>query len=169
MRTLFNALHVLAAALVVGPVVLMPFLGRRAIRRREVATLRIATGLLALFAAGSVLVAGLGVATVLAADEWTLTTPWLLIAATLYLVALVVIAAYALPALRKARRLIEHEEPPTPPEPEIGEAPPPPEAVAAHGRANGRLDAIAARLAGASWLLLALFVAVVLLMTTRPT
>jgi uncharacterized membrane protein len=104
--TFLNTLHVLAAVLLVGPLVAIPFAARRAITRRSAYGVRVSGNLLALFGAGSLLVAGLGVATVLADDQWELTTPWVLIATTLYGVALGLIWVYAVPALRRAAHLL---------------------------------------------------------------
>lgn len=156
MSTFVNTLHVLAAVLVIGPLVLAPFLGQRAIRRGSEDGVRAAAKLLLWFGAGSVLVAGLGVGTVLATDEWTMATPWVLIASTLYVVALGLIGLYAVPALRKASHLVAEGADETP-----GASPD-------TAASAGKLQAISARVAGAGWLLLVTFAAITILMTARP-
>jgi uncharacterized membrane protein len=193
--TFLNTLHVLAAVLLVGPLVAIPFAARRAITRRSAYGVRVSGNLLALFGAGSLLVAGLGVATVLADDQWELTTPWVLIATTLYGVALGLIWVYAVPALRRAAHLLAAAAEPVAggpavaepvaggpvaggdPEPGAGPEPgggPEPEPVAAAAPATPapaapeRVYLISARVAGAGWLLLVTFAAITILMTTRP-
>jgi hypothetical protein len=103
---LLNTLHVVLAVLVIGPLVVAPFAARRAITSRNADGVRFAANQVALFGAGTVLVAGFGVATVLTGDEWTMTTPWVLISATLFVVALGLIFGYAVPALRRAASLV---------------------------------------------------------------
>ena len=173
MSTLLNALHVLAAVLVVGPLVAAPFAARAAITRRSAYGVRVCGNVLAAFGAGSVLVAGLGAATVLTGDEWDLTTPWVLIASTLYVVALGLIWVYAVPALRRAAHLLAAAAelaPAVQPEPADGPDPaepagPDPEPAAVTPE---RVYLISARVAGAGWLLLITFAAITILMTTRP-
>jgi uncharacterized membrane protein len=173
--TFLNTLHVLAAVLLTGPLLAAPFAARRAIARRSTYGVRVIANLLALFGAGSLLVAALGVATVLAGDEWELTTPWVLIATTLYVVALGLIWLYAVPALRRAAHLLEAAEPAPTPEsgPEPGPDRPDREATEpapepATAVTPERVLAISARVAGAGWLLLVTFAVITILMTTRP-
>lgn len=104
-----RTLHVLAAVLLTGPLVAAPFLAWWAIRRRHLPTVRLAANLMAAFGAGTLLVAGLGLGALLTGDEWTLATPWVLISATLFVVALALIAGYAVPGLRKAASLVAEE------------------------------------------------------------
>jgi hypothetical protein len=104
--TFLNTLHVVLAVLVIGPLVVAPFAARRAITSRNADGVRFAANQVALFGAGTMLVAGFGVATVLTGDEWTMITPWVLIASTLFVVALGLIFGYAVPALRRAASLV---------------------------------------------------------------
>lgn len=106
MSTVLNTLHVVLAVLVIGPLVLAPFAARRAIRKRSADGVRLAANQTALFGAGAVVVAGLGVATVLTGEAWTMVTPWVLIASTLFVVALAVTWGYAVPALRRAASMV---------------------------------------------------------------
>jgi uncharacterized membrane protein len=161
--TFVNTLHVLAAVLLIGPLVLAPFLGQRAIRRRSEDGVRAAANQLLRFGAGSVLVAGLGVGAVFADDEWTMATPWVLIASTLYVVALGLIGFYAIPALRKASNLVaeataEPAEVPAGTDTEVHPVP----------HTAEKLHTISARVAGAGWLLLVAFAAITILMAVRP-
>jgi uncharacterized membrane protein len=104
-----RTLHVLAAVLLIGPLVAAPFLAWWAIRRRHAATVRLAANLMAIFGGGALVVAGLGLGTLLTGDEWTLATPWVLISATLFVVALALIGGYAVPGLRRAASLVADE------------------------------------------------------------
>jgi uncharacterized membrane protein len=199
-----RALHVLAAVLLIGPLVAAPFLAWWAIRRRNAQTVRLAANLMATFGAGALLVAGLGLGTLLTGTEWTLATPWVLISATLFVVALALIAGYAVPGLRRAASLVAEEAAATAAPIPVADVP-----AATSGRGNGasakaepaedasdagagvesagpeavlgsaadrtgedrrrqRLDSITARVTGAGWLLLAVFAAIVILMTWRP-
>lgn len=203
MSTVLNALHVVLAVLVIGPLVVAPFAARRAIRRRSAEGVRFAANLAALFGAGAVVVAGLGVATVLTGEEWTMVTPWVLIASTLFVVALAVTWAYAVPALRRAASMvgagvfdqyaaveaakdIEEGDGDAAPagadadreltEEELADADTVPTPLTPAGsfvttadlEAKQRLDSLSARITGAGWLLLVIFVAIAALMTLRP-
>lgn len=106
METFWNALHVLLAVFVVGPLVFAPITARRGIRHRDAGRVRRAAHQAALSGAGSVVVAGLGVVTVLAGDRWTMATPWVLISTTLYVVALGLVFGYTWPALRRAAGVV---------------------------------------------------------------
>lgn len=192
MSTFLNALHVLLAVLVIGPLVTAPLVGRRAIARREPRVVRLAANQAALFGAGSVVVALVGVGTVLSGDRWTMTTPWVLISATLVVVALGLTWGYLVPALRRAAAITAAPAPtgdtapgpvggaePGPdrrPEgdggPERDAGPPPPAGPRAGSEREEarrrRLDRIAARITGAGWLLVVTYAAIVVLMTVRP-
>ncbi|HEY8451618.1 MAG: hypothetical protein FWJ70_13480 [Micromonosporaceae bacterium] len=184
MSTFLNAVHVLLAVLVVGPLVAAPLVARRAVARREPRVVRLAANQAALFGAGSVVVALLGVATVLTGDRWTMTTPWVLISATLVVVALGLTWGYLVPALRRAAAIAASPGPadgPAPgpdirpdgdagPEGDTGpQASATPRADAGREEARRlRLDRIAARITGAGWLLVLTYAAIVVLMTVRP-
>jgi uncharacterized membrane protein len=104
-----RTLHVVAAVLLIGPLLAAPFVAWWAIRRRDAETVRFAANQMALFGAGTLVVAGLGLATLVTGDEWTTTTPWVLVAATLFVVALGLIWGYAVPGLRRAASLVAEE------------------------------------------------------------
>lgn len=179
MSTFVNTLHVLAAVLLIGPLVVAPFVGHRAVRRHSEDGVRAAANQLLWFGAGSVLVAGLGVGAVFAGDEWTMSTPWVLVASTLYVVALGLIGFYAIPALRKAAHLVAEATTGTPDiSPSSGTSAASDTSAAdtsatstevrTDARTDEKLHAISARVAGAGWLLLLVFAAITVLMTVRP-
>jgi uncharacterized membrane protein len=105
-QTFLNAIHVLAAVLLIGPLVAAPFAGRRAIGRRSADGVRNAANQMAFFGVGSLVVAGLGVVALLASDDYDLGTPWVVISITLYAIALGLVYGYAVPALRRAGRMV---------------------------------------------------------------
>jgi uncharacterized membrane protein len=181
-----RTLHVLAAVLLIGPLVAAPFLAWWAIRRRNADAVRFAANLTAALGGGALVVAGLGLGTLLTGDEWTLATPWVLISATLFVVALALIWGYAVPGLRRAANLVM-EVPAAVVAPagsgvaEVAaeETTPSPEAPAALAeepaggsgddlRRRHRLDSITARITGTGWLLLVVFGAITVLMAWRP-
>jgi uncharacterized membrane protein len=187
-----RTLHVLAAVLLIGPLVATPFVAWWAIRRQHPETVRFAANAMAAFGAGALLVAGFGLAALLTGDQWTLATPWVLISATLFVVALALIWGYAVPGLRRAASLVAEEttaraaaatlapalatdtdgdraEAATEESAgETGERASPDEGAAEELRRRHRLDRITARVTGAGWLLLAVFAVIVVLMTVRP-
>lgn len=167
METFLNAVHVLFAVLLIGPLVFAPFAASRAIGRRSADGVRSAAKQMAFFGAGSLVVAGLGVLALIASDRYDFGTPWVIISITLYVLALALIYFYAIPALRKAARMVE--------EGVVGGRP-----VAAGDeatqlapssedmRTKERLDAIAGRITGAGALVLLAFAAITVLMSARP-
>lgn len=198
MNTFLNAVHVVTAVLLVGPLVVAPFAARWLIGLRNADGVRLAANLVALFGVGIVLVAGFGVATLFSSDEWTPTTPWVLIAATLFVVALGLVWGYAVPALRTAASLVSEEVAAATEAVEAPEAVGAPAAVGQNAekltdvdlategeggptpttapapdpadeqRRRYRLESISARVTGAGWLLVVTFGAITVLMTVRP-
>lgn len=190
MNTLVNALHVVSAVLVTGPLVATPCAGRWLISRGNADGVKVISHLAALLGVGALLTAGFGVATVLTGDRWAPTTPWVVISATLFVVALGLVWGYAVPALRTAASLLAGRADTTPVpaatdsaatnaatdsaatgegDPEATDA----DATAAptsHDdiRRQHRLDTITARVTGAGWLLLVTFGVIAVLMTVRP-
>jgi len=107
MAIVFHVLHVLGAVFVIGPMVLVPMLGLRAIRRNDSPQLaslaRTALGL----GIASFVVALLGFAvmgTGEADDHWSFSTPWILWSTVLYSVAVVVHLAVVVPVMRRSAR-----------------------------------------------------------------
>ncbi len=81
-------LHVLSAVLLIGPFVLVAFMGDRAIRRHDAEDIHRSARYMARFAIGSTLVALLGAAALGLSDRYTFRTPWVIISLTLWLVAM---------------------------------------------------------------------------------
>ena len=164
---MLNAVHVLFAVLLIGPLVFAPFAARRAIGRRSADGVRSAANQMAFFGAGSLVVAGLGVLALLASDRYDFGTPWVIISITLYVFALVLIYFYAIPALRKAARMVEEgvvggrREMP---DDETTQFTPSTEDL----RTKERLDAISGRIIGAGALVLLVIAAITVLMSARP-
>ncbi|GAB3219143.1 hypothetical protein GCM10027447_01290 [Glycomyces halotolerans] len=89
MYTLLLVLHVLVVVLVVGPAMLSPWLGERALRRRDGEGVHAAGRRTMAFNALTLLAAVFGVLVAASSDEHSFTDPWLIIAATLYVIAVV--------------------------------------------------------------------------------
>ncbi len=161
MRTLLDVLHVLSAVLLVGPLMVTPFVGRRAIQRRNAEGVRMAANQTNLYGLGSLVTAGLGVLLTLAGDDdHKLTDPWIVISLTLYGVAVCLVFFYAVPALRRAARMIEEDTPARAlpvTSGSAGEAPSRP--------AGEQLEAITGRVAMAAFLVLLVFTLITVLMT----
>lgn len=169
METFLVTLHVLAAVLVIGPLVLAPFLARRAIVTRNAGTMRGAVRQTVLFGLGSLITAGLGVAALTQSRRYDFGTPWIVASMTLYVIALALVYVFAVPALRQAAHLVE-EGVVTRPETENPdqESQATLTATAADLRAKERLDGLSGRIGVAGLLLLLVFAAIVVLMTAKP-
>jgi uncharacterized membrane protein len=168
MQTFLQLLHVLAAVLVVGPLALVPGEGLRGIRRRDADVVSRAATWTIVFGVGSLVVFLFGVAVTATSSKYTFRTTWVVISMTLYVVALVLIFVWAVPAMRKAARMVGvgvlDQPPGTPPEQ-------PDPVVTASGpqlATKGELDTIAGRVAAASGVNLLLFVLITALMVVRP-
>jgi uncharacterized membrane protein len=170
-QTLLVTAHVLAAVLLIGPLTWAPFAARRAIARRSPEALRAAAAQLVVFGVGSLVTAGLGLLALMQSTRYDLGTRWIIISMTLYVIALVLVFAYAAPALRKASRLVEQGVPVHPQpsrEDEQEEETATLTATTSELRAKERLDGISARIGAAGTLMLLVFAAIVVLMTTKP-
>lgn len=166
MRTFLDVLHVLTAVLLVGPLMVAPFAGRRAIQRRSADGVRTAASQMNIYGIGSVVTAGLGVALTLSSDDHKLGEPWIVISMTLYVVAIGLVFFYAVPALRKAARMVEQgvmarPETPTETEPDSATL----TTSAADLQVKEQLDAITGRVAMAGFLVLLVFAIITALMT----
>jgi uncharacterized membrane protein len=134
------SLHVLGAVLLIGPFVLLGFLGDRAIRRADAEEIRRGARYMARFAIGSAVVAVLGAATLGLSDRYTFGTPWVLVSVVLWLVAMGVATGLTVPSLRRAADKVE----------------------------QGDLGGLAGRVVGSSAIVLVLFVVITILMVVRP-
>ncbi len=168
MQTFLHVLHVAFAILLVGPLLLAPFLGIRGIRRRDVDEVRQATRWTAVFGLGTLVVALFGVATAATSKEYTLHTTWITVSMTLYVVALLLVFVWAVPALRRAARMVEGGvlEQPEPTEPTEPEA-----TVTASGpqlASKAQLDTVSGVVAAAGGVVALLFLVVTALMVIKP-
>jgi uncharacterized membrane protein len=155
-------LHVLSAVLLIGPFVLVAFMGDRAIRRHDAEDIRRSARYMARFAIGSTLVAVLGAAALGLSDRYTFRTPWVIISLTLWLIAMGVATGYTVPAMRRAAHMVEQGVLTS--TDENASAP----ATAAELGVKERLDNIAGRVVGSAALVLVAFVLITILMTARP-
>jgi uncharacterized membrane protein len=169
-------LHVLAAVLLIGPFVLVAFMGDRAIRRHDAEDTLRAARYMARFAIGSVVVAVLGAAALSQSDRYDFGSPWVTISLTLWVIAMGVATGYTVPAMRRAARLIEQGVLSGPaPVAALdaadgpGEGPPPNvAATAAELSTKEHLDNIAGRVTGSAALVLVIIVVITVFMVVRP-
>lgn len=138
-----------------------PFVGRRAINRRSPDGVRMAANQVRVYGFGSIVTALLGVLLVQVSDDHKLTDVWIVISMTLYVVALCLVFFYAIPALRKAARLVEQG---VMAGPESDDAETHLTATATDIRLKEQLDAITGRVAMAGLLVLSVFVLLTILM-----
>ncbi len=89
MHTLLVILHVMSVVVLVGPAMLAPWLGERALRARDGDAVHAAGRRVMAFNALTLLAAVFGALVVSTADEYSFADPWLIIASTLYVIALV--------------------------------------------------------------------------------
>lgn len=88
MHTLVLIVHVLLVVVLVGPAMLLPWTGERALRARDAEAVLSAGRRTMAFSALTALAAGFGVLATVTSDEYSFSDPWLIIAATLYVIAL---------------------------------------------------------------------------------
>jgi uncharacterized membrane protein len=104
METIFGILHVTAAVFIIGPLVVLPMTGLRAVRLGASAQVKNLATITGVFAWLSILVAALGVGLVPfvdPADKLTYTTPWLLTSILLYVIAASLALIVVVPVLRR--------------------------------------------------------------------
>ncbi len=168
MQTFLQLLHVAAATILVGPLLLAPFLGLRGIRRRDVDEIRQATRWTAMFGAGTVVVFLLGVATTATSKEYSFRTTWITVSMTLYVVAMFLVYVWAVPALRRAARMVEGGvlDQPAPTEPE--EPDPTVTATGPQLATKAQLDSASGVVGAAAAVLAILFLVVTTLMVVKP-
>lgn len=110
MYTVMNILHVLAAVFIVGPMVILPMTGMRAIKAGQGGQVAVLAKSTFLFTLLSLLAVLFGFALVgLAEYDISVTTPWILISIVLYLIALGLNLAVVVPAMRGAARRLSTE------------------------------------------------------------
>ncbi len=89
MHTLLVILHVLSVVILVGPAMVAPWLGERALRVRDGDAVHAAGRRAMAFNALTLLPALFGALAMSTSDAYSFADPWLVIAATLYVIALV--------------------------------------------------------------------------------
>ncbi|MBX6355848.1 MAG: DUF2269 family protein [Micromonosporaceae bacterium] len=167
-------LHVLAAVLVIGPLVLAALSGARAVRRHDPAGTRAAATMLSRANIGTVVVALLGFWAVSGSDRASFRTPWVVISITLWIVMGAVASALATPALRKAAKILDEGVPARPqaqasqPEGDESASPAQYSATATELAAKERLDHLIGRIASSGALVTLTAVAIVVFMVVKP-
>ena len=170
MYTFLLTLHVLTAVGLVGPFIVAGFTGHRAIRDHDAAATRSAAKLMTRFAIGVLAVAALGFGTLALSKDYSFRTPWVIVAITLWLIAMGIATGYTVPAIRGAANMIEQGVVANPAE-SAAEPDSPAPTLAATGTelaAKERLDNIAGRVAGSASLVTAALTIIVILMVTHP-
>jgi hypothetical protein len=170
-------LHVLAAVLVIGPLVLAGLTGYRAVRRHDPVGARSAATTLARANIGAAVVAVLGFGALSFSERATFRTPWVVISITLWIIMGGLASGLGGPALRKAARILDVGVPARPAvtvPADNGEgegeaaAPAPITATATELVAKERLDNLAGRIATAGVLVTIAAVAIVVFMVVKP-
>ena len=166
-------LHVLSAVVLIGPFVLVAFMGDRAIRRHDADDIRRSARLMARFAIGSFIVALFGAAALGLSDRYSFRTPWVIISLTLWLIAMGVATGYTVPAMRRAAAMVEQgvmsgPAPLAAAERTEDAVEPNVPATAGDLEIKERLDNIAGRVVGSATLVLVAIVIITILMVTRP-
>jgi uncharacterized membrane protein len=181
MHTFLLMLHVVAAVFLVGPLVVAPMSGLRALRLGNAPAVRDAARQTTLYGMLSVLVFGLGAAVVpTEPEDYTFGTPWVIIAMTLYILTLLVVLGLVAPALNKAANLLGAANP-AEPETGVGDAadeplpPAPPPGPAApvalqdqSPEVRAKLDALRGRVAASSGITAGMLLVITVLMVVKP-
>ncbi|THV41981.1 DUF2269 family protein [Glycomyces buryatensis] len=89
MYTLLSVLHVLLVAIVIGPAMLLPWLGEKALRRRDGDAVHQAGRWCMAFNALTLVGALFGALATATSEDYSFADPWLIISTTLYVVAVV--------------------------------------------------------------------------------
>lgn len=150
MRTLLVTLHVLAAIFLIGPLTLAPFIGLRAVVRRDAAAVHRAARTTMVLAAASGLVFLLGIGATASSEVIRYSTPWVTISITLSVIALLALLLVAAPALRSIAGMIEDGT------------------VAADSHAKAKMDSLRGRIGASAGLAALAWALVVVLMMTKP-
>ncbi|WP_112137635.1 DUF2269 family protein [Glycomyces dulcitolivorans] len=147
MHTLLVILHVLTVVICVGPAMLLPWLGERGLRERDGDRVHQAGRRTMLFNALTLVAALFGVLVTTTSDRYSFADAWLIIATTLYVVAVVNGAAVIPGVLARIGKELQD----------------------AHGVMDGEaLEQHRGRLLALSGLNLVFYTAVVILMAWRP-
>jgi uncharacterized membrane protein len=156
-HTFLKTLHVIAAVFLIGPLVLVPMGGLRAIRLGDLGAVRNAARQTTVYGLLSLLVFGFGVAVVPTEPKrYDFATPWVTISMTLYIVTLGLVLGVVAPALNKAASLLEARDEPV----AATDDPAPP--------TNPQLDTARGRVAASSGVATLLLVAITVMMVVKP-
>jgi uncharacterized membrane protein len=175
MHTFLVLLHVIAAVFLIGPLVIAPMFGLRALRLGNTDGLRDAARQTTQYGLLSLIVFAFGVLAVATEDdEYTFSTIWVNVSMTLYILALLVVLLIVAPALNKASKLVS--APATVQvDPVDGELPPPEPGPASplplasqEPEVKGKLDALRGRIASSSGIVSVLLLATTALMVLKP-
>ncbi|MGH3662022.1 MAG: DUF2269 family protein [Micromonosporaceae bacterium] len=107
MQTLIVTLHVLTVVFLIGPLALAPFVGLRAVVRRDPDAVHRAVRATLVLAGASALVLLLGLAATANSGRFSYGTPWITIAITLSVIAIAAAAGVTAPSLRSIATVIE--------------------------------------------------------------
>jgi uncharacterized membrane protein len=105
MNTVLTVLHVVGAVFIVGPMAILPMTGLRALRSGNAGQVRVLATSTLVFSLLSLLVVVFGFGAMGTADakyHLSFTTPWILWSIILYAIALILVLAVAVPAMRRA-------------------------------------------------------------------
>jgi uncharacterized membrane protein len=162
-HTFLKTLHVVAAVFLIGPLVVIPMSGLRAIRVGDLSAVRNAARQTTLYGLLAILVFALGAAVVPTESEhYNFGTPWVTISMTLFIVALGIILGVLVPALTKAASLLEAR---TTPAPTIADGE---DAAPAATVTDPQVDAARGRVAASSGVASLLLVVITVLMVVKP-
>jgi uncharacterized membrane protein len=148
--TFLKTLHVVAAVFLIGPLVVVPMGGLRAVRVGDLSAVRSAVRQTTLYGMLSLLVFAFGAAMIPFAEKITFGTPWVTISMTLFVVALGIVLGLVVPSLTKAATLLESG------------------AAKGETEAHPELDAIRGRIAASSGVASLLLVVITVLMVVKP-
>jgi len=175
MHTFLVLLHVLAAVFLIGPLVVAPMAGLRALRLGDGGRLQDAARQTTLYGLLSTTVFVFGVLAVATEDDdYTFSTIWVNVSMTLYVLALLLILLVVAPALNKSAKLINAPATVTVdpvdgelPAPEPGPVAPVP-LTAQEPEVKGKLDALRGRIAASSGMVSVLLLVTAALMVLKP-
>jgi uncharacterized membrane protein len=175
MHTFMVLLHVVAAVFLIGPLVVAPMFGLRALRIGNPEGLRDSARQTTLYGLLSLIVFAFGtLAVATEKKDYTFGTIWVNVSMTLYILALVVVLLVLAPALNKASKLVSAPstvqiDPVTGelPAPEPGPVAPVP-LSAQEPEVKGKLDALRGRIAASSGIVSVLLLVTTALMVLKP-
>ncbi|GAA4204961.1 DUF2269 family protein [Actinocatenispora rupis] len=169
MFTLLLTLHVLLAIFLIGPLAMIPMTAMRSIRKRDASAVGDAARQTTVYGLASIVVflLGFGVAGS-KSNRFSLGDPWITISMTLYVIALVLVLAVLVPDLRRAAKLLTAGVPDAP-KPAKGDEPEETvSATASELAEHARLSSVRARVSAIGGLVALLFIAIIVLMVTKP-